>query len=166
MHNKLLLITVLVIHLFLSYWQFMASKVRSKEDPKNSEANEQKGAGTHKSIGCTVFSLTLKFGSKSFSDLSSALLEFWAFQLDGADLCFCLVKFLVSNPILFKRKENVWFPDLKQLLRNGSCFIPLRKPRQRWVPPDLTLFLFPSKNSCFLYVYSLWSRICAFLGHG
>lgn len=82
MHNKLSLITALVIHLFLNFWQFMASKVRSKEDPKNSEASEQKGPGTHNSIGCTVFSLTLKFGSKPFLDLSLALFEFWAFQLD------------------------------------------------------------------------------------
>lgn len=76
MHNKLLLITALVIHLFLNFGPFVASKVKSKEDAKNSEASEHKGDVTHKSIECTVFPPILKFESKSLSDLSSSLFEF------------------------------------------------------------------------------------------
>lgn len=135
----------------------MASQVRSKGDPDISEGSEAKGAGAHVAWNWPVN------GSWAWALLS----EFGALRLDCAYLHFVCWSFLVSNPPYSALKggqggtcDSLFWSSCEETAHTSYLLGNPGKGGFHLVWNSLP----PSKNSCFLCVYTLRTRVLCLFG--
>lgn len=123
-HKELLLITTSVSHwfYFCYFWTFDSSwhqkwAPRKPPIPPDSKASEQTGAGTHRPPWAHYF-LTNRGVRDCLSWIQAPFSAFWSLQLYCEYLYFVCWSFLVSHPIVFKRRENTIPCVLEQVLEN------------------------------------------------
>lgn len=111
--------SMVLLLLFLNLWQFMASEVGPRKTPQSlySKASEQTGAGTHRPPWAHYF-LTNRGVRDCLSWIQAPFSAFWSLQHYCEYLYFVCWSFLVSHPIVFKRRENMIPCVLEQVLEN------------------------------------------------